>query len=96
MESELESIFEGRKHLTAAFIKAFFVHNEYSSYLHRPEEFLSAGPSFKFSQGGSEDYSWTCGGNPDHEHMRVLGSGGYGQVHEVLMLSRTALTVDTK
>ena len=96
MELELEAIFEGRKQLTAAFIKAFFVHEEYRGDSIASDKFPSAG-SFVFNSLGPTDYSWTVGGNSNFQHMEVLGHGAYGEVHEVQILpSRIALTVDTK
>jgi hypothetical protein len=30
------------------------------------------------------DFSWTTGGDPDIQHLRLLGRGGFAEVHEVI------------
>jgi hypothetical protein len=29
------------------------------------------------------DYKWTCGGDKNLKHEKLIAYGGYGQVHEV-------------
>jgi len=47
-----------------------------------------------YSAMEANEYAWICGGNIDVSHRRLIGSGGYGDVHEVCPEFVLILTTD--
>ena len=91
LKSELDSVFDGDKELTAYFLKSFLVHREYSVDISRSGE-VSAETNDAYSFDLKEaisiarNYSWTTNNALGIVHGKPIGLGGSGEVHEVLPL----------
>lgn len=89
-----------KKDLMVEFTKTFLVH-DYNTVAIKPwvsvekteprEESMSDGPASASSSEVSMDHRWTVGRDSMVSHTRILGTGGFGEVHEVGPVRKVSL-----